>query len=198
VFIAISPRMSPDEYAWARPDYHPRAQPQEDNIVRPWTTAYRAAHDGPQIVEKDAEEPKLRPFNYMFAADGKIYMDGQPIKPAPSTDDEKYPAKDGWQSWIHKKITFYMKKKDEAFAVIPVAQKETKLRITNPDDVTHEFTVHNADGKLYDSSGAEMQLTASNNKDHPAADGWKMFDSEGERFYFNVNDGHGCQAARGG
>ena len=78
---------------------------------------------------KDAEEPKLRPFNYMFAADGTIYMDGQPIKGMPSANDEKYPAKDGWQSWIFKKITFYMKKKDEAFAVIPVAQKDSKCNV---------------------------------------------------------------------
>ena len=64
--------------------------------------------------------------------------------------------------------------------------------MTTPDEVTHEFTVTNADGKLFDSNGEEMQLSVSNNKYHPAVDGWKMFDHQGDRIYFNVNDGHPC------
>ena len=75
--------------------------------------------------------------------------------------------------------------------------------MTTRDGITHEFVVHNADGKLYDSSGVEMQLSTSSdnrpseNKGHPAVEGWKMFDHNGERLFFNVNDAHICYWAAG-
>ena len=64
----------------------------------------------------------------MITADGKIYVDGQPIKPAPSAS-EKYPAKDGYQTWIFKKVTFYIKRDGPSFEIIPVAQKESKCHV---------------------------------------------------------------------
>ena len=64
--------------------------------------------------------------------------------------------------------------------------------MTTPDDVTYDFILHNADGRVFSKDQKEMALFESNNRDHPKKDGWQMFDYAGVRFFANINDEHWC------
>ena len=72
-----------------------------------------------------------------------------------------------------------------AYIIFDTFFVSAKIPVTTPDAVTHEFTFINADGRVFDSNGKQMVLSDSDDDGHPRENGWKMFDSEGTRFYLN-------------
>ena len=74
-------------------------------------------------------------YNYLFTADGKLYVDGVIADPSPSTNDDKYPASAGWKQFVFKKVTFYLLKKGGKLQVVPVNQESSTSYFINYSSV---------------------------------------------------------------